>query len=69
MHLKIDLGGAVYLPNNDIEFSGGSSAGSNSCLLLVAQKVSFNGAAEISNDCDMYGGNMLAYGGSPGLVE
>lgn len=66
---EVELGGAVYLPNNDLSFSGGNTADSNGCLMLVAQSVSFSGTADIDNECDMYGGNPLVYGATPGLVE
>lgn len=66
---EVELGGAVYLPNNDISFSGGNTTDSNGCLMLVAQSVSFNGSADIDNKCDLYGGNPVAYGATPGLVE
>ncbi|MCK5444626.1 MAG: hypothetical protein KAI73_03330 [Rhodospirillaceae bacterium] len=64
-----ELSGAVYVPNNDIEFSGGNDTVPSGCLMLVAQKVSFSGTADIENDCDMYGGNPINYGAVPGLVE
>jgi len=66
---SVELGGAIYMPENNISFTGGAEVGSDGCLLLVAQEVSFNGAADIDNDCDIYGGNPLTYGGTPGLVE
>lgn len=64
-----ELSGAVYVPNNDISFSGGNDTGASGCLMLVAQTVSFSGSADIENDCDLYGGNPINYGATPGLVE
>lgn len=64
-----EFGGAMYFPNNDISFTGGNATDSNGCMLLIAQTVSFTGSADIENDCDMYGGNPMLYGGTPGLVE
>lgn len=65
----MELMGAVYLPENDISFSGGNNTTGDGCLMLVSQKVSFNGDANIENQCDMFGGNPIAFGARPGLVE
>ena len=65
----MELMGAVYLPNNDISFSGGNNTTGDGCLMLVSQSVSFNGDANIENKCDMFGGNPIAFGARPGLVE
>ena len=65
----MELMGAVYLPENDISFSGGNNTTGDGCLMLVSQTVSFNGDANIENKCDMFGGNPVAYGARPGLVE
>ena len=66
---NVELGGAIYMPENNLSFTGGAEVGSDGCLLLVAQEVSFTGNADIDNDCDIYGGNPITYGGVPGLVE
>lgn len=66
---NVELGGAIYMPENNLSFTGGAEVGSDGCLMLVAQEVSFTGNADIDNDCDAYGGNPITYGGVPGLVE
>ena len=66
---EIILSGAVYAPNNDIQFSGNTTTDGSGCLMLVAQEVKFGGGADIDNSCDMYGGNPAVFGAQPGLVE
>ena len=48
---NLDLSGAVYFPNQELQFSGGSG-GQTSCLQLVAGKVSFTGNTAVTNTCD-----------------
>ena len=48
---NLDLNGAIYFPNQELQFSGGSG-GQTSCLQLVAAKVSFTGNTAVSNSCD-----------------
>ena len=64
-----ELAGAVYTPANNIDFKGGNDTSAPGCLMLVGQQVGFTGTADIENECDMYGGNPVLYGASPGLVE
>ena len=66
---EITLSGAVYAPNNNIEFAGNTTTDGSGCLMLVAQEVKFGGNADIDNACDMYGGNPAVFGAKPGLVE
>lgn len=63
------LSGAIYSPNNSIDFTGNSTTDGSGCLMLVAQTVSFGGDADIDNACNMYGGNPAAFGAKPGLVR
>lgn len=49
-----DFKGAIYFPNQEVVFSGGAG-GTNSCLQIVARKVTFSGNANIAHDpaaCD-----------------
>ena len=43
--------GAIYFPNQEIEFSGNNSSGSE-CLQIIANAVSFSGNAQLGNNCD-----------------
>ncbi len=46
--------GAIYFPNQEVKFSGGAS-NANSCLQIIARKVTFTGNADIAHDpaaCD-----------------
>ena len=48
---QTDLKGAVYFPNQNIRFSGGTSTGEG-CLQLIARKVTFSGTGNILNGAD-----------------
>ena len=47
---KVNLTGALYFPQRQVEYGGGSSAGGASCLHIVARRVEFTGNANITND-------------------
>lgn len=47
---SLDLNGAIYIPNQELEFSGGSD-GNTTCLQIVAGKVSFSGNTQITSNC------------------
>ena len=64
-----NFAGALYTPAADIDFTGGNSTSGPDCLMLVGQKVSFTGDAQMGNDCDLYGTNPITFGARPGLVE
>ncbi len=63
------LSGAVYTPQNDLSFTGSTATDGTGCLMLVGNSISFSGIANVENNCDMYGGNPVFYGATPGLVE
>lgn len=46
--------GALYFPNNDLTFVGGSSADSD-CTLLIADSVTFSGNSRLAANCDELG--------------
>jgi len=64
-----ELAGAIYTPSYDIEFTGGNDTSSTGCMMLIGDSITFNGDADMENDCTAYGGNSLLYGASPRLVE
>ncbi len=45
---QTDLKGTIYLPSQNLKFSGGASSG-DGCLQLIARKVTFNGTGNILN--------------------
>ena len=54
----VNLTGALYFPQRQVEYGGGSSAAGASCLHIVARRVKFTGNANITNDpavCATYG--------------
>jgi hypothetical protein len=48
------FGGAVYIPNGAINFSGGAST-STSCTQIIGDTVSFTGNAGLAINCSSYG--------------
>ena len=46
---NMTLNGALYFPNQELVYTGGS-AGSNACTQLVAAKVTFQGTSYLEND-------------------
>jgi Flp pilus assembly protein TadG len=59
--------GALYFPNQEIEFTGGNDTGGG-CIRIVARLVDFNGNSDLDNECDGLGiaGQSIA---RPALVE
>lgn len=47
---EVNLTGALYFPQRQVEYGGGSSAAGASCLHIVARRVDFTGNANITND-------------------
>ena len=46
----VQLTGALYFPQRQVEYGGGASAAGASCLHIVAKRVKFTGNANITND-------------------
>ena len=63
------VSGAIYVPNNDVNFGGTAGIMPSNCLQLVSSTLTISGDAAIQNDCAIYGGNPVEYGTKPGLVE
>lgn len=47
---QVDLTGALYFPQRQVEYGGGATAAGASCLHIVARTVEFTGEANITND-------------------
>lgn len=47
--------GVIYVPNNDVTFTGGNTTGSDGCTQIVALTISFGGNADLDSDCDLAG--------------
>lgn len=43
--------GAIYFPNQNVKFSGGTSTGGATCTQLIAFTITFNGNAAFNNNC------------------
>jgi len=50
-----NITGAIYIPNQPVTFSGGTSTGGAACTQLVALTVTFNGNATFNTDCSGVG--------------
>ncbi len=55
---KLNLTGALYMPNTNIIVNGNSSM-TSSCLQIVSQRISFSGNLNLTNSCSTQPGNML----------
>ena len=56
-----DLVGAIYFPSQEVRFTGGADVGgANSCLHLVARKVTITGNANIGSNCAGTGVNPIS---------
>ena len=51
---ELDLAGALYFPNQDLDFTGGSELG-DGCTQLIGKKVSIGGDAGVQGNCDTTG--------------
>jgi hypothetical protein len=57
-----NITGAIYLPNNDISYSGGSSTGSaTQCTQLIASTITFSGNSTFANNCEGKGTSAISY--------
>ncbi len=62
------LTGALYFPNQDVEFLGNFS-GQNGCMRVVSRTVKFTGNLNLNSDCTAYGLNGMPLPGRVSLVE
>ena len=60
--------GAIYFPEQSVDYSGGSSTGGAQCTQLVAWKISFTGNSGFQNNCADAGTRKLQLTGGR-LVE
>jgi hypothetical protein len=65
----MNLTGALYFPNQSVDFSGNAGSGGAACTQIVARTVSFTGASHIGGDCDDSGTADINVGGTVNLVE
>ena len=66
---SIDLTGALYFPNGNVNYTGGAETGSGSCMQIVAQTVSFSSDAKMNINCSGSGMSSLEVLDTVGLVE
>jgi hypothetical protein len=50
-----NITGAIYLPNNSVTYSAGSSTGGAQCTQLIANTITFSGQATFNNNCSSAG--------------
>jgi len=46
-----NITGAIYLPNNAVSYTAGSATGGAQCTQLIANTITFSGAATFNNNC------------------
>jgi hypothetical protein len=51
---NLEIKGAIYIPNQQVEFSGGNESGGG-CTRIVAFQVDFVGNSDIDSNCTGYG--------------
>jgi Flp pilus assembly protein TadG len=51
---ELDLQGALYVPGNDLDFTGGATAG-DGCMQLIGQTVNIGGDAGVQGNCGSAG--------------
>jgi len=64
-----NLSGALYFPNQNVEFSGNTANGGAKCTQIVASTVSFTGTSNIGAECDDSGVDTISTGGTVNLIE
>ena len=55
-----NITGAIYFPNNAVQYAGGSSTGSQ-CTQLIADTISFTGGATFNSNCTGTGTQTINY--------
>ena len=65
----MNVTGVLYFPNEEIEFTGGSSSGGSDCTQIVAQEIKFSGDAVLNSTCTNLGTTNITTYASPYLVQ
>jgi hypothetical protein len=63
-----NITGAIYFPNQAINYSGGSATGGSQCTQLIAFTITFSGGSTFKNNCSGVGTAVIG-GGSSKIVE
>lgn len=63
------LHGALYFPNQKVDFRGNSTVAEVTCTQIVAAQVEFSGSSAIGSDCDNTGVQEINAGGTISLIE
>ncbi len=64
-----NLNGAIYFPNEAVEFTGGATSGGADCTQIIAQTIDFKGNATVNSTCDASGTTPITILASTYLVE
>lgn len=62
-----NITGAIYMPNQEVSFAGGTQTGGTACTQIVADEVDFKGNANLNSDCTGVGTRRITI--PPDLVE
>ena len=55
-----NITGAIYLPNNSVSYTAGSSTGGAQCTQLIANTITFSGQATFNNNCTSAGTKVIS---------
>ena len=61
--------GALYFPNEDIEFTGGNTSGGSTCTQIIAQKIKFSGNSVLNSTCTGLGTQAITISSGGQLVQ
>ncbi|MBT3533404.1 MAG: hypothetical protein HN478_05960 [Rhodospirillaceae bacterium] len=61
--------GALYFPNEAIEFTGGNTTGGSTCTQVIAQTIDFTGNSTLNSSCDSAGTTPILITSSSHLVQ
>ncbi len=62
-----NINGAIYMPNELVNFSGGATTGGAQCTELIAYQITFSGSTTFSNNCS--GTGVKSFGNGSGTAS
>lgn len=65
----MNITGAMYFPDQSLNFTGGNTTGSGSCTEIIASTITFTGNSNINSNCPNSGIQFAGPAGSVKLVE
>jgi hypothetical protein len=62
-----NITGAVYMPSQTVDYTGGATAGGSVCTQIIGDQVNFSGNSNLQDNCTGYGISQIT--APPKLVE